>query len=386
MGAALDGITVLDLATVGPAARCTRILADFGARVVKLGAPAKSGINTEPAFHSYSGGRGTVRARLDLKQPEGVAVFLRMAARADVVVESFRPGVVARLGIGYADVRAVNARIVYCSTSGYGQDGPRVRWAGHDLNYLAVGGYLDCSGRRADGGPPLPGATVADSAAGGMHAAIAILAALLRRVRTGEGEYLDVAVADGVLSLMALPIDEHLATGEEVGLGHDVLGGRYACYELYAARDGRWLAVAAIEPAFWANLCRALGLERWIPHQTDDGRQAEIRADLRAAFLARDRDEWVERLAPNDTCVAPVQSIAEVVRDPQFSARGVFGEALHPERGRIRQLAPLLAGMPRSVEPPRLPQPGATETDALLADAGYAPGEIERLRASGAVA
>jgi alpha-methylacyl-CoA racemase len=386
MSAALDGITVLDLSTVGPAARCTRILADHGARVVKLGAPAKSGINTEPAFHAYSGGRGTWHARLDLKQPEGVAVFLRMAARADVVVESFRPGVVARLGIGYADVRAVNPRIVYCSTSGYGQDGPRVRWAGHDLNYLAVGGYLDCSGRRADGGPPLPGATIADSAAGGMHAAIAILAALLRRQRTGEGEFLDVAVADGVLSLMALPIDEHLATGEVVGLGHDVLSGRYACYDLYAARDCRWLAVAAIEPAFWANLCRALGLERWIPHQTDDARQAEIRADLRAAFLARDRDEWVERLAPNDTCVAPVQSIAEVVRDPQFQARGAFGEALHPERGRIRQLAPALAGMPRPAEPPRLPQPGATETDALLADAGYAPSEIERLRASGAVA
>ncbi len=402
MSAALDGITVLDLSTVGPAARCTRILADQGARVVKLGAPAKSGKRPEgarsepqasegrgqiePPWHSYSAGRGTQRARLDLKQPEGVAVFLRMAARADVIVESFRPGVVARLGIGYADVRAVNPRIIYCSTSGYGQDGPRVRWAGHDLNYLAVGGYLDCSGRRADGGPPLPGASIADSAAGGMHATIAILAALLRRQRTGEGEYLDVAVADGVLSLMALCIDEHLATGEEIGPGHDILNGRYACYDLYATRDGRWLSVAAIEPAFWANLCRALGLERWIPHQTDDARQAEIRADLRAAFRARDRDAWVALLAPNDTCVAPVQSVAEVVRDPQFQARGVFGQAEHPERGRIDQLAPVLAGMPRPAAPPLLPQPGATETDALLADAGFGPGEIERLRAQGAVA
>ena len=204
--AALEGTSVLDFSTVGPAARCTRILADLGACVVKLGAPAKSGIQTEPAYYAYSGGRGTLRARLDLKQPQGVAVFLRMAARADVIVESFRPGVVARLGIGYADARAVNPRIVYCSTSGYGQDGPRARWAGHDLNYLAVGGYLACSGRRADGGPPLPGATIADSAAGGMHAAIAILAALLRRQRSGQGEYLDVAVADGVLSLMALCI------------------------------------------------------------------------------------------------------------------------------------------------------------------------------------
>jgi len=386
MTAALDGITVLDLSTVGPAARCTRILADYGARVVKLGAPAKSGVNTEPPFFAYSAGRGMQRMRLDLKQPEGVAVFLRLATRADVVVESFRPGVVTRLGIGYADVRRHNPRIVYCSTSGYGQQGPRARWAGHDLNYLAVSGYLDCSGRRADGGPPLPGATVADGAAGGMHAAIAILAALLRRGQSGEGEYLDVAVADGALSLMALAVDEHLATGEPFGPGHDILTGRYACYDTYAARDGRWLAVAAIEPAFWANLCKALGLERWIAHQTDDARQDEIRADLRAAFRTRDRDSWVAELAPNDTCVAPVQSVAEAAGDPQFGARAMFCDAQHPQRGRLRQVAPALAGMARPERAPVLPAPGVTETDSLLAEAGYAPAEIASLRTSGAVA
>ncbi|HEX5068474.1 MAG TPA: CaiB/BaiF CoA-transferase family protein [Myxococcota bacterium] len=386
MAAALDGITVLDLSTVGPAARCTRILADYGARVVKLGAPAKSGVNTEPPFFAYSAGRGMQRMRLDLKQPEGVAVFLRLAERADVVVESFRPGVVARLGIGYADVRRRNPRIVYCSTSGYGQQGPRARWAGHDLNYLAVSGYLDCSGRRADGGPPLPGATVADGAAGGMHAAIAILAALLRRGHAGEGEYLDVSVADGALSLMALAVDEHLATGEPFGPGHDILTGRYACYDTYAARDGRWLAVAAIEPAFWANLCKALGLERWIAHQTDDACQDEIRSHLRAAFRTRDRDAWVAELSPNDTCVAPVQSVAEAAADPQFAARAMFCDAQHPQRGKLRQVAPALAGMPRPERAPALPVPGSTETDALLAEAGYAPAEIASLRASGAVA
>jgi alpha-methylacyl-CoA racemase len=386
MAAALDGISVLDLSTVGPAARCTRILADYGARLLKLGAPAKSGVNTEPPFYAYSGGRGTERMRLDLKQPAGVEVFLRLAERADVVVESFRPGVVARLGIGYADVRRRNPRIVYCSTSGYGQQGPRARWAGHDLNYLAVSGFLDCSGPRADGGPPLPGATIADAAAGGMHAAIAILAALLRRGRTGEGEYLDVSVADGALSLMALAVDQHLATGERIGPGHDVLTGRYACYDTYAARDGRWLAVAAIEPAFWANLCKALGLERWIPFQNDDARQAEIRADLRAAFRTRDRDAWVAELAPNDTCIAPVQSVAELAADAAFAERGAFAEALHPERGRLRQVAPALAGMQRGGAPAKLPAPGVTETDALLAEAGYAANEIASLRASGAVA
>jgi alpha-methylacyl-CoA racemase len=185
---------------------------------------------------------------------------------------------------------------------------------------------------------------------------------------------------------MALAVDEHLATAEPFGPGHDILTGRYACYDTYAARDGRWLAVAAIEPAFWANLCKALGLERWIAHQTDDAQQDAIRESLRATFATRDRDAWVAELAPNDTCVAPVQSVAEVARDPQYAARAMFCDAQHPARGRLRQVAPALAGMPRTQQPPELPAPGVTETDALLAQAGFAPAEIASLRASGAVA
>jgi alpha-methylacyl-CoA racemase len=387
MAGHLEDIRVLDFSTVGPAARCSRILADYGAEVVKIGAPPRqAGVQIEPPFHAYSAHRGMKRLRIDLKADSGRDAFLRLAAGADVVIESFRPGVVGRLGIGYEAVRRVNERIVYCSTSGYGQDGPHAGWAGHDLDYLAVGGFLACSGRRADGGPPIPGATIADAAAGGMHAALAILAALLRRGRTGRGEYLDVAVAEGVLALMSLTVDQHLATGEEIGPGHDVLTGRYACYDLYAARDGRWLAVAAIEPAFWANLCRALGLERWIPHQTDDARQDAIRADLRDAFRRQDRDAWVAELAPNDTCVAPVYAISELVDDPQFRARGAIVEAVHPERGRFRQVGRVLAGMRRAGAPPERAVGAAAQTDEVLAAAGFTPAEIEKLRGEGAVA
>jgi alpha-methylacyl-CoA racemase len=382
---ALEGVRVLDFSTVGPAARCSRILADYGADVVKIGAPPRAGgVQIEPPFYAYSAHRGLRRARIDLKAPEGRDAFLRLAAGADVVIESFRPGVAARLGIGYADLRAVNERIVYCSTSGYGQDGPRAGWAGHDLNYLAVAGFLDCSGRRADGGPPIPGATLADGAGGGMHAAIAILAALLRRQHTGCGEYLDVAVADGVLWLMSLHVDQYLATGEEPGPGHDILTGRYACYDLYPARDGRWLSVAAIEPAFFANLCRGLGCEEWIPYQTDDARQEEIRAAFRAAFRSRDRDAWVEVLAAADTCVAPVQTIAEASRDPQLAHRGAFGEARHPGHGRFRQVAPLLAGQDRAAG--AVPDPARTDTAALLREAGLGAREIDELSSEGVVA
>jgi alpha-methylacyl-CoA racemase len=385
--APLAGVTVLDLSTVGPATRCTRILADYGAAVIKVGVPPKkAALQTQPAFWTYSANRGMQQVRIDLKDAAGKAAFEALARRADVVVESYRPGVMARLGLGYEDLRAANPRIIVCSTSGYGQSGPASQYAGHDINYLAVGGFLHTSGRRGDGGPPIPGATVADSAAGGMHAALAILAALLRRERTGEGEYLDVCVAEGVLQLTSLYVDQFLATGQKPGPGHDILTGRYACYDTYACRDGRWVAVGAIEPPFYANLCRRLGCEQWLAHQTDDAAQEKIRADFAAAFRTRDRDDWVAELAPNDTCVAPVYAIDELVRDPQFRARGMFTDAQHPTAGRFRQVAPPLAGMPRGAEPVAVPDGSRTDTDALLAAAGVAPEQIAQMRSAGVVA
>jgi alpha-methylacyl-CoA racemase len=284
------------------------------------------------------------KVSVDLKSPDGRDEFLRLVEEADVIIESFRPGVVDRLGIGYDAVKGRNPGVVYCSTTGYGQHGPRAQWAGHDLNYLAVGGFLDCTSRQADGRPPIPGATVADSAGGGMQAVIAILAALVRRASTGEGAYLDVSVADGVLSLMALAVDEYLAVGEVPGPGHGLLTGRYACYGVYRCADQQWLTVAAIEPRFWANLCRALGLDKWIEHQTHDDVQDEIRADLGAVFGTRSRDEWVAELGPADTCVAPVLSVPELVEDEQYAARNAFVEASHPERRSFRQVGYVLAG------------------------------------------
>ena len=377
---------MLDFSTVGPATRCTRVLADYGARVVKVGVPPKKlGLQTQPAFWSYSANRGMEQVRIDLKAPEGKAAILALVERADVVVESFRPGVMAKLGLGYDDLRALSPRIVYCSTSGFGQDGPAALQAGHDINYLAVGGYLHTSNRRGDGGPPIPGATVADSAAGGMHAALAIFAALLRRERTGEGEYLDVAVAEGVLWLTSLYVDQYLATGETPGPGHDVLTGRYACYDVYGCSDGGWMSVGAIEPQFFANLCRALDCEQWLGKQYDDDVQDAMRADFADAFAKRPRDEWAAELPAADTCTAPVYSIEELARDPQFAARGVFVEAEHPVHGRFRQLAPPLAGMARAENVP-VPDWTLTHTDALLAEAGIAPEEINRMRDEGIVA
>ena len=383
----LKGVTVLDLASVGPAARTSRWLADYGARVVKVGPPPKqSGVQIVPPFYAYSGHRGMERVLLDLKSDAGRDAFLRLAAKADVVIESFRPGVMDRLGLGDAAVRAVNPAIVYCSTSGYGQTGPRSQWAGHDLNYLAVGGYLDCSGRDADGGPALPGATIGDAAGGGMQAVIAILAALVQRAATGEGAYLDVSVADGVIALMSLYVDEYFATGEVPGPRHNILTGRYACYDVYRCSDDRWIAVGAIEPHFYANLCRALGCEQWLSHQTDDAVQDEIRADFRAAIATRTRDEWVAQLGPSDTCVSEVASVPELVHDAHLRARNVFVEATAPEQGHFEQVGWVLAGMDRGQPGPVVRAATVTDTDALLAEVGYSAAEIAALRDEGVAA
>jgi len=383
----LSGITVLDLASVGPAARTSRWLADYGARVIKVGPPPKqSGVQIVPPFYAYGGHRGMERVQLDLKAPAGREAFLKLAALADIVIESFRPGVVDRLGIGFGDVRAVNAGVVYCSTSGYGQTGPKSQWAGHDINYLAVGGYLDCSGRDERGGPALPGATVADSAAGGMHAVMSILAALVHRSTTGEGQHLDVAVADGVVALMSLYIDEYLATGTVPGPGHNILTGRYACYGVYRCADDRWVAVGAIEPHFYANLCRALGCEQWVQGQLDDDVQDQIRADFAAAFASRDMADWVDLLAPADTCVSPVATVPDLVEDAQYRARDAFVTAHRPASAAFEQVGFPLAGMDHGQAAPVVRDATLTDTGALLAEAGYDPETIASLRAEGAVA
>lgn len=383
----LRGFTVLDLSSVGPASRATRILADYGASVVKVvPVPGAGPEPAAPPWWAYGAQRFTSRAAFDLRSAGGRDAFLALASSADVVVESFRPGVVDRLGIGYSAVSAVNPAIVYCSTSGYGQTGGRATWAGHDLDYLAVGGFLASSGRGAGGEPPIPGATVADAAGGGMHAAVAILAALVARASSGEGAYLDVSATDGVLWLMSLGIDEVLATGAAPGPGHDVLSGRYACYGLYEAADGRWLAVGAIEQKFFANLCEALGCPELADRQYDDGAQEEIRAAFRSAFSSKGRDEWANQLSGADTCVAPVLTAAEVAADPVLSSRGAFVEAKHADHGSFPQLAPLLAGMVRPAEPVEVPDPTGTRTAELLEAAGLSASEIGELLAEGSIA
>ncbi len=377
----LQGLTVLDLAAVGPATRATRILADYGMGVIKIAPVPGAGVAAiEPEFYAYGAGRGMQRIRLDLKSAGGHEALLRLVSKADALIESYRPGVTKRLGIDYETLKLRNPRLIYCSTTGYGQQGPYSQWAGHDINYLALGGFLGCNGRDANGQPAMPAATIADSAGGGMHAAMAIMAALVNRSRTGVGTYLDVAVVDGVLNLMALYLDQYLATGQETRPGSALLTGRFACYGIYTAADGKYLAVGAIEGKFFHNLCRLLGIEQCAEGQYDPARQDEIREAMQRQFLTRTRDEWTALLPGQDTCVAPVLGIAEVVADPHLRAQRAFMAATSAQHGSFEQLAPVLAGAGRDQPTFNLPPHGQLDTDAVLGEAGFSVEEIRQLR------
>lgn len=364
----LAGIRVVDLCTVGPGARAAALLADLGADVVKVGPPPTAN-RIVAADWAYSAGRGTRRIGMDLKDQAARDALLALVATADAFLEGFRPGVADRLGVGFAATRQVNPRIVHVSLTGYGQDGPWAQWAGHDVNYQAVGGVLALQGRGADGTPALPGATWADSAGGGFHAALSICASLVGDRAAREAVHLDVSATDGVVSAMSLLLDEHLATGVQHAPESSILTGRYACYDTYACADGRFVAVGAIEPAFWRNLCRLLGLEHLAGLQRDDEQQDRVRAEVAAAFATRDRDDWVKLLGPEDTCVSPVLEPHEVVANEHLAARGTVTD-LDLAGKPTRQVARVLAGAVRPDGPERAVPVAASDARDLLAQAG----------------
>jgi crotonobetainyl-CoA:carnitine CoA-transferase CaiB-like acyl-CoA transferase len=390
MHLALDGIRVLDMAWVGPGPFCATILGDLGAEIIKVHEPdperrgglVKYALPDSPEFPGF---RNCKTIGLNLKENEGRAVFHELARTADVVVESHRPGVVKRLGVDYETLKEINPAIVYASMSGYGQDGPYRDAAGHDINYISIGGLLGMTG--ASGGPPVvPGTLVADLAAGGMAAAIGILAALMARVKTGTGQYVDVAITDGIVEMMSMWINPYLAHGVEYQRGQSMFTGQYPWYNVYETSDGKYVSVGAFEPWFYANLCSALGREDFAEHQFADGeKRDEIYGHFRDTFLTRTRDEWVAILGPRDVCVAPVYSIPELISDPQLIARGMIRDMPHPVLGSVRQVGSMFKLSDSPVEARNWSSRFGQHTDEILHGLGYDSDRIDRLRRSGAV-
>jgi alpha-methylacyl-CoA racemase len=382
---ALDGVRVLDMTRHVPGPYCTQLLGDLGADVVKIEEPpygdptrvVPPAAGDDSALHAALN-RNKRSVLVDLRSTEGGDVVRRLALRADVLVEAFRPGVLARRGLGYEALAAENARLIYCSLSGYGQDGPLANRAGHDIDYIARSGLLGLN-RDASGAPRIPAAPLADMA-GGMAATIAILAALQARHRTGLGQRVDVSMFQSAMALLTMPLTRQLAGGDVA----DELSGAYACYNVYRCADDRWVAVGALEAKFWEPLCRALGLNQLIPRQWEraDKRGQTVEAVARA-FAARDRDLWLRELAHLETCVEPVLDLEEAASQRQAAALLMKQRA---GEGWIRTLAPpfALGGTPASVRRPA-PRPGEHASE-VLAEAGYAPQDVDRLRQAGVVA
>jgi alpha-methylacyl-CoA racemase len=313
MSAPLAGVRVIDLSRLVPGPYCSLLLAERGADVIVV----RGGSGSVP-IAAFTPGKRFVT--LDLRDPLGRSALQRLVRDADVLLEGFRPGVAARLGAGYDELAALNPRLVYCSLTGYGQTGVRSAEAGHDINYLAISGVLGALGPA--GGDPLPPLNlVADLAGGSLAAAFAIAAALFERERTGRGRYLDVAMIDGCLSMMAFHRAAwHTPVMPERGAG--VLSGRAPAYRTYRCADGGYVAVGALEPPFFAALWRELALGEPIPDHRDPATWVEISRRLETAFAADTRDAWASRFAGTDACVTPVLAPDEALHDPHVRARG----------------------------------------------------------------
>lgn len=392
MSGPLAGVRVLDLTRLLPGGYATLLLADLGADVLKVEEPGKGDYVrwTPPMTGDFSAAhvalnRNKRSLTLNLKSDEGRDILGSLVESHDVLVESFRPGVMARLGVGWDDLRARNPRLVYCAISGYGQDGPRSQTAGHDVNYIGYAGVLGIVGDE-DGPPVIPGVQIGDLAGGGMAAVISILVALNRRAQTGEGDFCDVSMMDGVVSWLSIHAGEFVATGVEPQRGRMHLSGAYPCYRIYPAADG-WISVGALEPQFWTALCDAIDR----PDLAGDAfavgdRRNEVVAELDAMFAARGRAEWMKLFDGKDVCVAPVNTMAEAFEDEQVRHRKMIVDGDVAGVGPWRYVGnPIkLASAPGDVA--RLPPPGLGEhSDAVLDELGIGESERARLRSAGVI-
>jgi len=388
----LAGLRVLDLTRLLPGPVATMHLADLGAEVIKIedtgagdyaramgpGERTAGGKRGDSLFFRMVN-RNKKSLRLDLKQAAGVEVFLRLAKDADVIVESFRPGVVDKLGIGYQTVQAINSRIVYCAITGYGQTGPWAELAGHDINYLATAGLLDQIGTHdgdSSGAPAIPNLQIGDLLGGALTPLLGVLAAVIGAKATGQGSYVDVAMTDAVLAHTIFPLVTTLVAGQPAPRGADLLTGGVPCYGVYRTADDRYLAVGALEPKFWQALCAAIKRPDLAPFGLATGSEGQrVKNELAALIGAQSLAHWQPVFAAADCCVTPVLRMDEVMTHPQVVARKMVVEV-----GGTKQYAPpfKLSAWPKAEATPA--SASGADSEAVLAAMGFATEEIAALR------
>jgi alpha-methylacyl-CoA racemase len=400
---ALEGVQILDLSMLVPGAFCTMLLGDLGADVLKIEAPgaaefrpsltASAREENRKAAAYYAPDRNKKSIVVNLKSEAGREIFYRLSRRADVIVEGFRPGVAKRLKIDYETIDRLNPKIIYCSLSGYGQDGPYHAFPGHDINYIAMAGVLGLIGSNEEL-PVIPLNLVADFAGAALYGALGVLAALVARNKTGKGQYVDVAYMDGAMSLMTWFNCGYFFDGSMLKRGESWLHGAYPYYGVYETKDGKHITIGCLEPHFWENLCRFLGKEEYVPYhfalehtfrKPEGDKWDEIHSYLRQIFLTKTRDEWFELLIRNDVPVGKVYAPDEVFSDPQVLHRQMVIEMEHPTLGKVKQvgIAPKLSSTPGKVRS-LSPLPGE-HTDEILQGLGYEQEEIKNLRQEGVV-
>ncbi len=375
--APLHGVTVLELHRYSPGQFCTMYLADFGATVIKVEEPA--GLRFAEGSEAASRptlNRGKQSIVVNLKTTEGKALFRQLVRRADVVVEGYRPGVMERLGLGYENLSRENERLIYCAISGFGQSGPYRERAGHDLNYMALGGLLALTGTKQR--PIQVGLQLADLGAGAMPAVIGILLALLARQQTDRGQFIDLSIADGVVAWLAAQVDGLLAGGGKAGREETVLNGGAAYYGIYETGDGRFLTIAALEPWFWRRFCELIGRADLVDMHGPAADQTTLRAELETTFRSRTLAEWEALLGKEDVCYAPVLAPMETLAEPHFAER----EMVRTDSA----CRPIGSSIKLSETPPDTdrPAPGRGEhTRSVLSALGYRAADIEELYQQG---
>jgi len=382
---ALEGTRVLDLTMLLPGPFCTLFMADFGAEVIKVEPPETGDyirwfppMIGEMSARHHLVNRNKKSITLNLKSEEGRKIFFDLIPRFDVLVEGFRPGVMKRLGLDYKKVSEANPEIIYCSLSGYGQDGPYKDIVGHDINYIGFAGILDISGKK-DEAPAVPGVLTADIG-GGMMALIGILLALQARNRTGRGQYIDMSMLDGLIAWLYHIAGDCFTAETCPTRGDSNVTGNYACYTVYPTKDGKYVTVGALEEKFWQTLCQSLGVEDIIPDQFVPEKQDELKEIFTDIFLTKTRDEWVEELSKKDICFGPVQDLSEAFSDPQVTHRRMIQEIEIPEIGKVKQLGiPIkLSDTPGKIKKPA-PKLGEN-TEEILKNLGYSSSEISDMR------
>ena len=399
----LEGIKVLELIRVAPGAFCTMMLADMGAEVLKIETPPTDASEVDA-------GQATAEARraafqfvnrnkqsiaINLKHPAGQKILHQLAADADVLVEGFRPGVMARLGGDYATLSQINPRLIYCSLSGFGQDGPYRDLPAHDINYLSIGGVLNLIGE-PDRPPAIPLNIIADYAGASMHGAVGILLALLARQQTGRGQWVDVSYLDTTISLLAATpmVRNFFFNGSAHGRGEGALGGSFPYYTTYETADGKLLSVGCTEPWLWQNFCTAIGradLAKFALRSEHfaglaDSTAQQAKQEVQEVLRRKTRDEWCAFFKDKNVCVGPVYTVAETFQDPQVMARHMVVDVEDRRYGTIRQagVAIKLSETPGSI---RHVGPMVGEhTEAVLATLGYTAAERAQLRQAGTVA